>query len=41
MLDLMQKGIEGNLGQIVLRHLNRRQWRNRELSQMDIVETDN
>src|ERR1700730_12678909 len=31
-LDLMQQGIEGNLGQIVLRHLNRSQRRNSELS---------
>src|ERR1022692_353794 len=38
--DLVQQGLEGNLGQLVLGHLNRRERRNSKLRQVDIVETD-
>src|ERR1700683_946752 len=38
--DLVQQGLKGNFGQLVLRHLNCRKGRNCKLSQADLVETD-
>ena len=38
--DLVQESLEGNLGQFLLRHLNRRQGRNCEFGNADVVEPD-